>query len=183
MCRNYIGGVEMKKYVLFLGLIFGFVFPVFSQNVNINEIRDYAKSRQYAILKIDAKFYARDSSNGDWFDGIRNIGNPTIVIQRTSGQRDVVNATLHNSYRFTATFFNRQNDLVISLDVTLQFLDSLVVNAGNVPYLVESQYDDWSMVNEPSGSYTLRNFAGAFQASDGANLFLRWYENASVSAY
>ena len=175
----------MKRYVFFFAFVLGFVFSVFGQSVSFDEIRDFARGggRRFATLRINTKLYQRDSSNGDWFDGIRNSGNPAIVIQRTSGQRNVVNATLLNEYRFEATFYNAQNNLVITNEVVLQFLDSLVVSAGNVPFLVESQFDRRRAVNEPSGRYTLREFAGAYGASDGANLFISWYENTSAGIY
>jgi hypothetical protein len=171
----------MKRSILFL--IFGFFgFSAFGQSVTLNEIREYASGRQYATLNIITKYYVRDSSNSTWFDKIKESGNPTIVIERTGGRRDVVNGTLLNAYRFETTFYNSANNLVIYLDTTLQFLDVTVL-PEYVPYLSENQYDRRKAVNEPGGSYTLREFAGSYRASDAAGLFIRSYENTRAGIY
>jgi hypothetical protein len=171
----------MKRFTLFFVFVFVFVgFSVFGQS--LNEIREYASGRQYATLKIITKYYMRDSSNAAWFDRIKESGNPNIVIEQTSGRRDVIHAVLLNEYRFETTFYNSANNLVIYLDTTLQFLDAVTL-PEYVPYLSENQYDRRRAVNEPGGSYTLREFAGAYRASDAADLFIKSYENSRTSIY
>jgi hypothetical protein len=171
----------MKRFILLL--VFGFVgFAVFGQSITLNEIREYASGRQYATLNIITKYYVRDSSNAAWFDKIKESGNPAIVIERTRGQRDVIHASLLTEYRFETTFYNSANNLVIYLDTRLQFLDATTL-PEYVPYLNENQYDRRRAVNEPSGSYTLREFAGSYRATDGADLFIKSYENSRASIY
>jgi hypothetical protein len=173
----------MSRKIFFAVLFVGFVFSVFGQSVTLDEIREYASGRQYATLKIITKYYMRDSSNAAWFDKQKESGNPSVVIERTKGQRDVIGATLLEEYRFETTFYNSANNLVISLDTTLQFLNILFVDPAYVPYLSENQYDRRKAVNEPSGSYTLRESAGAYHATDGANLFIKSYENTCAGIY
>ena len=168
---------EMKRKVLFVALFVGFVFSIFGQNVSVNEIREYA------TIKDITKFYARDSSNATWFDGIKNSGNPNVVITRTRGERGVDYATLLDEFRFNTTFYSKAHDVVISIDSTLQFIDIWVADPSDVPYLYDSQYDRRRLVNEPSGSYTLREYAGAFRASDAANTFIKSFENTRAGIY
>jgi hypothetical protein len=172
----------MKKSIIFFLLIFGFVSSVFGQSVNLNEIREYAQGRQYATLNIITKYYVRDSSNGAWFDRIKENGNPTIIIERTRGRRDVIHAALLDEFRFEITFYNSANNLVIYLDTRIQFLEAVTL-PEYVPYLNENQYDRRRAVNDPSGSYTLREFAGAYRATDAADLFIKSYENSRAGIY
>jgi hypothetical protein len=87
-----------------------------------------------------------------------------------------------NEYRFETAYYNTQHGIVISLDITLQFLDAVTL-PEYVPYLSENQYDRKRAVNEPSGSYTLHEESGPYRASDGADIFIKWYNNSSAGIY
>jgi hypothetical protein len=103
----------MSRKIFFAVLFVGFVFSVFGQSVTLDEIKEYASGRQYASLKIITKYYMKDSSNAAWFDKQKESGNPSVVIERTKGQRDVIGATLLEEYRFETAFYNSANNLVI----------------------------------------------------------------------
>jgi hypothetical protein len=167
-----------KKIILFL-LFIGFSYSVFGQDVTLEEIRN---NYHYATLKMITKIYTRDSSNSAWFDRLKESGNPNIIIQRSTIIRDVIGAQLQNEYSYNTTFYNSQYNVVISLDVTLQFLEPIVL-PEYVPYLLESNYDRRRFINEPSGSYTLREQAGAYRAKDGASLFIKSYESSCSRIY
>jgi len=171
----------MKKIILFL-LLIGFSYSVFGQSATVDDIIYNVSSHEYATLKIITKIYTRDSSNSAWFDKLKESGNPNIIIQRSTIYRDVIGAQLKNEYSYNTTFYNSQYNVVISLDVTLQFLEPIVL-PEYVPYLLESQYDRRKLINEPSGSYTLREQAGAYRAEDGASLFIQSYKNSCKRIY
>jgi len=172
----------MKKIILFL-LLIGFSYSVFGQSATIDEINNYANSSNlYSTLKLITKIYTRDSSNSAWFDRLKESGNPNITIQRSTTTRDVIGAQLENEYSYNTTFYSSQYNVVISIDVTLQFLSPIVL-PEYVPYLLESQYDRRKLINEPSGSYTLREQAGAYTSVNGAKLFIQSYKNSCSRIY
>jgi len=210
----------MKKNVLFVVLIIGFIFSVFGQSINdllnedlknktissntsssnrtssntssssspsnsavLNEIIEYAKGMDYAILKMNTKIFTRDSFNATWFDRHKASSNPNIDIKRTRANRSVISATLTNEYRFETTFYSSEYNQVLSLDISLQFVKSMVVRPENIPYLWENHYDRSREVDEPSGKYTLNESSTPGTAENGARIFTRLYENARVRRF
>jgi len=171
----------MKKVILFL-LLIGFSYSVFGQSATVDDIIYNVSSHEYATLKIITKIYTRDSYNSAWFDRHKESGNPDIIIQCSTTPRDVIGAQLRNEYRYNTTFYNNKYNVVISLDVTLQFLEPTVL-PEYVPYLLESQYDKRRAIDEPSGKYTLREQAGAYTAENGAKLFIQSYKNSCLRIY
>jgi len=172
----------MKKAVLFFLLVFGFVFSVFGQNDGMNEIREYAKSfssgYRYAVMKFNIKWYTRDSVNAAWFDEYKESGNPKIVINRVRNSRKVDGATLVNEYKFETTYCIKGVDIVVSLDASLQFVDTPVsVDRYAPPYLKENQYERRKNVDEPSGKYRLNEYGVVNEAEVIANAFIKLVEN------
>jgi hypothetical protein len=152
--------------------------PTLPPSPATNEIKEYAKQIKFAVLKLHTKTYTRDSYNAAWFDRYKASGNPTITINRKSQNLSIILGVLVNEYRFETTFYNSNKNVVVSVDVTLQFIDSPAVYVIYIPYAQQNHYDRRRQVDEPSGKYALHEQSVPCTADDGAKAFIQFYEEA-----
>jgi len=150
-------------------------------NPMTNEILNYPKASEsrFAVLKSHTRTYTRDSYNAAWFDRHKESGNPNVVINRKSQYLPIANGALTNEYRFETTFYNSNKNVVVSVDVSIQFIDSPVVYVIYIPYAQQNHYERRRQVDEPSGKYALYEESVPCEADAGAKAFIQLYEQAS----
>jgi len=151
--------------------------PASPSNPMANEILN--NTSKFAVLKCHTKTYIRDSYNATWFDRHKASGNPNITINRKRQDISIANGALKNEYWFETTFYNSNKNVVVSVDVSIQFIDSPVVYVIYIPYAQQNHYDRRRQVDEPSGKYALHEQSVPCDADDGAKAFIQFYEEAS----